>query len=180
MARHYMWGVAGSAGILSLYFAILTLSNSLSHAVEELGVIGGWIALLTIGFGIQSGLFSFIREMIKERVGAKATASMAAAGGMSTTSMVACCMHHVTDILPILGVSAAAMFLVQYQTAFLALGVISNLIGVTMMLRIIQKNGLYNPDRGILRQLVRFDMNKVMVINILAGVGFFTVVFLGT
>ncbi|GBE13990.1 hypothetical protein BMS3Abin14_00024 [bacterium BMS3Abin14] len=86
MARHYMWGVAGSAGILSLYFAILTLSNSLSHAVEELGVIGGWIALLTIGFGIQSGLFSFIREMIKERAGAKATASMAAAGGMGGSS----------------------------------------------------------------------------------------------
>ncbi len=180
MVRNYLWGFAGSAAILSLYFAILILSNSLNHAMEELKVIGGWIALLVLGFGIQSGLFAFIRGMIKKRAGAKATASMAAAGGVSTTAMVACCMHHVTDILPILGASAAAIFFVQYQTPLLAIGVSSNLIGINLMLRIIQKNGLYRPDRGILRHIVRYDMDKVMVLNVLAGISLFIVIFLGT
>lgn len=180
MVKSFLWGIAGSAAILSLYFAILTLSNSLNHAVEELRVIGGWIALLVLGFGIQSGLFAFIHGAIKERAGTKATASMATAGGVSTTSMVACCMHHVTDIFPFLGASAAAVFFVQYQTPFLAIGVISNLIGINMMLRIIQKNELYQPDRGVLRHFLRYDMDKVMVLNVLAGIGLFIVVFLKT
>ncbi len=35
---------------------------------------------------------------------------MGTSGGTSVTAMVACCLHHVTDVLPILGVSAAAEF----------------------------------------------------------------------
>jgi hypothetical protein len=165
-----IWGLAGSTFLLSVYFLILTLSNSLAHALEELRIIGGWIGLMVMGFGIQTGLFSYIRSSVKNRAGVNTSASIAASGGMSTTAMVACCMHHITDLVPILGISAAALFLTQYQTAFLAAGVASNFVGVVMMLRVIQKNSLYDSDGGILRHLMKFNMSYGLIITALLGI----------
>ena len=89
-------------------------------------------------------------------------------------------MHHLTDILPILGISAASLFLVKYQSFFLAIGVASNLIGVTIMLRLIQKLELYEPDHGILGRLLKFDMNRVFIINTLLGIALAAITFIRT
>jgi hypothetical protein len=178
--RSYLWGVSGSVFLLSIYFATLTLSNSLVHAIEELKVLGVWITLLTVGFGVQTGLFTYVRGSLKARSKAQANASMAAAGGMSATSMVACCLHHITDILPIIGVSAASLFLIKYQSFFLAIGVASNLVGITVMLRLIQKQELYEPDHGILGRLLKFDMNRVFIINTLLGMALAAITFIST
>jgi hypothetical protein len=178
--RSYLWGITGSIFLLAIYFLILTFSNSFVHAIEELKVLGIWIALLTLGFGIQTGLFAYVRGSLKARATAQATASMAAAGGMSTTAMVACCMHHLTEILPILGVSAASLFLIKYQSFFLAIGVGSNLVGITIMLRLIQKQELYEPDYGILGSLLKFDMNRALYINALLGILLAATILIGT
>ena len=178
--RSYLWGVTGSVFLLAIYFLILTISNSLVHAVEELKVLGAWIAALTLGFGIQAGLFAYVRASLKAKATAQATASMAASGGMSTTAMVACCMHHLTDILPILGVSAASLFLIKYQSFFLAFGVASNIIGITVMLRLIQKQELYEAGHGALGKLMKLNMNRVFVVNTLLGLVLMAVTFIRT
>jgi hypothetical protein len=123
-----------------------------------------------VGFGIQTGLFAYVRGSLKARATAQATASMAAAGGMSATSMVACCMHHIADFLPILGISAASLFLIKYQLVFLAIGVASNLVGITIMLGLIQKQELYEVDHGVLGKLLKLDMKRALVVNTLLGV----------
>ena len=94
--------------------------------------------------------------------------------------MVACCMHHITDILPILGVSAASLFFIKYQSFFLAIGVASNLVGITVMLRLIQKQELYEADHGILGRLLKFDMNRVFIINTLLGITLAAITFITT
>ena len=48
--------------------------------------------------------------------------------------MLACCAHHLSDVLPILGVSGAAVFLSAYQTPLLWLGLAMNLAGVAYLL----------------------------------------------
>jgi hypothetical protein len=53
--------------------------------------------------------------------------------------MAACCAHHVTDVLPILGLTAAATFLAQYRTAFMLVGLGITLVGITVMLVILLK-----------------------------------------
>jgi uncharacterized membrane protein YidH (DUF202 family) len=53
--------------------------------------------------------------------------------------MVACCAHHVTDVLPILGLTAAATFLAQYRTAFMLVGLGMTLVGIAVMLVILLK-----------------------------------------
>jgi len=45
-----------------------------------------------------------------------------------------------TDVLPILGLSAAATFLNQYRVPFMLVGIGTNLVGIAVMLRLIRKN----------------------------------------
>ena len=178
--RSYLWGMSGSMLLLSIYFLILTISNSFEHAIEELKVLGVWIAVLTAGFGIQTGLFAYVRGSLKARATAQASATMAATGGMSATAMVACCLHHLTDILPILGVSAASLFLIKYQSFFLAFGVASNLVGITVMLRLIQQQELYEPGHGVLGRLMVFNMNRVFIVNTVLGIVLMAITFIRT
>jgi hypothetical protein len=62
---------------------------------------------------------------------------MGAGGTTSTIAMVACCVHHVSDVLPILGLTAAATFLAQYRIAFMLVGLGTTLIGIAVMLVIL-------------------------------------------
>lgn len=156
-----LFGIIAGIALLSVYFIILTLANSFSHALNQFGEMWYWIILLVIGFSIQVGLYTYIRSVFKLRAGTgAATSSVAAAGGISTTSMIACCAHHLTDVIPIIGLSAAAVFLNQFQTLFMVIGVLSNLIGINLMLKIIQKHNLYNKERGIFSGIMKLNMKK--------------------
>jgi len=47
--------------------------------------------------------------------------------------MVALCIHHVADVLPILGLSEAAILLTHYQHLFMLVGLKMDLIGIIIM-----------------------------------------------
>ena len=98
-------------------------------------------------------------------------------GSISTGSMIACCLHHVVDVLPILGLSAIAFFLSQYQSLFLALGVVANLIGITFMFFTIQKHHLFIQG-GLLSKLMRWDMKRLMFMTIGFGAIGLTILFI--
>ncbi len=174
-----LWGVIAGISLLAVYFLILTIANSFSHSIEQLRDMRYWITLLVLGFGIQAGLYSYIRQEIRLRKhSGAATSSVAAAGGISTTSMVACCAHHITDILPIVGASAAVIFLNQFQNLFLTAGVLSNIIGISLMLRIIQKHGLYRNGQKILAGLMKINMNRSFrLVSTLSALIFFVTLY---
>ena len=48
--------------------------------------------------------------------------------------MLACCAHHLTEILPILGLSGIATFFGAYKAELLWVGLGMNLIGIAYML----------------------------------------------
>ncbi|MEW6295241.1 MAG: hypothetical protein AB1467_03000 [Candidatus Diapherotrites archaeon] len=149
-------GLSASVLMLLAYILILTVANSFSHAIEEFLLLWPWIIPLVIGFGIQIGLYSFIRSSLRERRLTAATTEVAATGGISTASMVACCAHHLTEVLVLFGLSAAALFLLKYQITFIILGIFSNIVGITIMLGIIQKNNLFSKELS--GMLFKFDM----------------------
>jgi hypothetical protein len=120
---------------------IITLAQGLPHALEQTAKLWYWVLALAGGFGIQAGLFSFIQQSIRERR-ATTTGSIAASGSVSAGSMAACCAHHLSDVLPLLGLSGVAIFLVRYQFFFIIVGILSNMVGITIMLEIIQRHGL--------------------------------------
>ena len=141
MKKHVLIGVSAATLLILIYMGIITLAEGLKHALDQTADLWYWVVALAGGFGVQAGLFSFIRQGLRERK-ASATASVAASGGISAGSMVACCAHHLTDVLPLLGLSGLAVFLASYQTLFIIIGVLSNLIGITIMLETIQRHNL--------------------------------------
>ena len=155
MRRHLLVGVAGAVLLIGIYAVLIGLAQDWTHVWQQTTGMWYWVLALSVGFGIQAGLFSFIRKAIRERRAA-GTASVAASGGVSAGSMAACCAHHLADVLPFLGLSGVALFLVQYQLFFIVAGVLSNIVGITIMLETIQRHGLS-------RRLVRWKWNMNQV-----------------
>lgn len=141
MKKHIIIGAGAALLLMIIYLGIIALAQDWTHALEQTADLWYWVLALAVGFGIQAGLFSFIWQGVKANRAAT-TGSIATSGGVSAGSMVACCAHHLSDVLPMLGLSGVAVFLTQYQVFFLVLGVLSNIIGITIMLETIQHSCL--------------------------------------
>lgn len=139
--------VLGFSLIASLYFGIMTWAEGWESAVSQLAYNRWFIIPLWLGFGIQAALYSILRFRLFIPATAPGhpaglspfTGLMGTSGGTSTTAMVACCLHHVADVLPILGLSAAATFLTRYQRPFMLVGLGVNLIGIVVMLQVLYR-----------------------------------------
>ena len=131
----------GAALMAGLYFGILTWLQGWDYAAGQFTQNRWYILPIWIGFGIQAALYSILRFrlFIPTTTTGHTGAVMGASGGTSATAMVACCLHHVADVLPILGLSAAATFLTRYQRPFMLVGLGMNLIGIILMLVILYR-----------------------------------------
>lgn len=132
-------GILASLSLLVFYFLVFFLLDSLTGAWSQFQAIQYWVLPLVAGFGFQAGLYFFVRDALKRAP----TAMVSSSGVVSAGAMVVCCLHHLADVLPLLGLAAAAVFLTKYQEWFFILAIFSNLIGVAMMLRIIKKHNLW-------------------------------------
>ncbi len=170
-----VWGFCGALGLLLIYFSIMTLASSFETAIQQFIQLWIWMTALVLGFGIQIALYAHLRQTIKI-----SGATPAVSGGISTTSMIACCAHHLTDVLPFLGLSAAAIFLTKYQTLFLTIGILSNLVGITLMLKTIQEHKLYSAENKIFNRLFNYSMEKLFYITaMISGIIFIISVIYG-
>lgn len=132
-------GVLGAAFLTAIYFGIVSWAESPKHAIE-LFWQDRWIVIpIIVGFGIQAGLYTILKLRLFVPVGSTGPSGpmMGAGGTTSTIAMVACCAHHVTDVLPILGLTAAATFLAEYRLAFMAVGLGTTVLGIVIMLFIL-------------------------------------------
>lgn len=129
--RPAAFGLLAALGLLAFYLGIITLAQGWGHAIDQLIEDRWFIGAIMSGFGAQAGLFVYLKGLHVQAAAGGVTAST----GTSTTAMLACCAHHLTDILPIVGLSGAAIFLDAYKTPLLWLGIVMNLIGVAYLLR---------------------------------------------
>lgn len=126
-------GVLASAALLAVYLGIITLAQGVAHAFEQLSIDAPFVVLIAAGFGAQIGLFVELRAVDRLH---RASAAVTAAGtGTSAAAMLACCAHHVVDLLPIVGLSAAAVFLDAYKTPLFLLGIGMNVVGIVVIAR---------------------------------------------
>ena len=131
LLRPIVFGLLAVLSLLAFYLGIITLAQGWSHATEQLADDRNFIGAITLGFGTQVGLFTHLRGLHAHA----AAGGVAASTGTSTAAMLACCAHHLADILPIVGVAGAAAFLNAYKIALLWLGIVMNLIGILYLLR---------------------------------------------
>lgn len=143
--RRMVWAAAAAVGVVGFYLGLITLTSNWSNAVYQFGEYGGWVLALALGLGVQVGLFVHMRAALAGARLKGAASGMAASGGMSGVAMALCCSHYLAAVLPAIGLpffSGALAGLVEYQTAFFVVGVVSNFLGIAYMVRLMLKSGL--------------------------------------
>lgn len=123
--------------LAALYFGLVSLAESPSHAWQQAWQDRWIVSPLIIGFAIQIGLYTVLKTGAYIPVAAPGSsgALAGASGGMSATAMVACCAHHLTDILPLVGLTAASTFLAEYRIPFMLVGLGTTTVGIGVGLR---------------------------------------------
>ncbi len=143
--RRVVWpvsvGLLAGAGLGLLYFAIVSWVESPRHALEQFWS-DRWIVLpIVVGFGVQAALYTILKKRLYLPAASPGPSGplMGAGGTTSTAAMIACCAHHVSDVLPLLGLTAASAFLAKYRTTFMLIGFATTLTGIVVMLAILMK-----------------------------------------
>ena len=125
--------------ILAVYFSLVGLISGWAFTLEQFSRFWYFITGLAAGFGIQIGLFSYLKSVIYPHtknfgVGVhhpNASGKMVAVTGTtSTVAMISCCAHYLANILPIIAATGVAAFVSQYQVKFFWIGLAFNLIGI--------------------------------------------------
>lgn len=133
--RPIAFGLLAALGLLAFYLGIITLAQGWGHALQQLGDDRWFVGGIALGFGTQVGLFTYLKQLHAHA----ARSGVAASTGTSAAAMLACCAHHLTEILPIVGLSGAAIFLNAYKTPLLWLGMLMNLGGIVYLARKIRE-----------------------------------------
>ncbi len=129
--RALAYGILAGLAILAFYISVLTIFQSYGFALYEFKRLWIWIVPLAIGFGTQIGLYTSIKHDATMNHG------VAASGTISGGSMVVCCSHYLLNIIPLIGITgltAFSSFLMTYQKVFFSIGILSSIVGITMML----------------------------------------------
>ena len=128
-------GLGGSFLLTGLYFAIVSLAESPSHAAQLFWEDRAIVLPIILGFGVQVGLYTVLKKRLFVPVAhtGPSAALTGAGGGMSAAAMVACCAHHVADVLPLVGLTAAATLLAEYRIPFMLVGLGTTISGILVM-----------------------------------------------
>lgn len=138
-------GFGGSGILLALYLGVFSLAQSPSHALEQMAQDLIWVGFVALGFGIQMGLYTYLRLVIKAIQLVGATALTGTGTTTSTVAMLACCVHHLADFAPLValpgasGLSGVLSYLTAYKIPIILLGLVVNALGVVFTLRTIRR-----------------------------------------
>ena len=118
--------------LLAVYFGIVSLVSGMNFALDQFSKYWYFIVALAIGFGIQVGLYTHLKNLVGQHgVSGKV---VAVSGTTSTAAMVSCCAHYLTNILPILGVTGFLAVVAEYQIELFWVGLTFNVAGVMYIL----------------------------------------------
>lgn len=121
-------GVVAFTLMLAIYFGVVSLISGMSFALEQFTTFWYFIVALALGFGIQVGLYTYLKNLVGQH-GASGKV-VAVSGTTSTAAMVSCCAHYLANILPIVGVTGLLTIVAQYQIELFWLGLAFNAAGI--------------------------------------------------
>lgn len=127
-------GAIGAAAMAAFYTAVVWgASGSFSHLVEQVRTDWYLLVLIIAGFAVQVAFFTELRSVHHMHQVERAAGGTGA--GASTVGMVACCSHHLADLLPLAGAAGAAAFLYDKRVAFMVAGLVVNAVAVSIAYR---------------------------------------------
>lgn len=130
--KSIFYGLLATLGLLTLYFTTVTLTSGWGFAREQFEQFWYFVVALAIGFGVQVGLYVYLRNLVKnQKPNGKV---LAATGTTSTAAMISCCSHYLVNLLPFLGIAGLVTFVSQYQVQFFWVGLAFNSLGIAYML----------------------------------------------
>ena len=127
-------GVVATLALAGFYAAVVAgASGSVEHLVDQ--ALADWylLGLIMTGFGVQVALLAELRR--RHRLHAQAMAASGAGAGASTAGMIACCAHHLADLVPFLGATGVATFLTDWRVTFMVVGIGVNAVAVAIAAR---------------------------------------------
>ena len=135
-----LYGLLAGIALILFYLGVISIFQGVEFAFMNLRGLWYLIIPLSAGFGTQIGLYTSIKHT------AAISGTVAGTGTFSAGSMIACCSHFLLNVIPIVGISGLAVFLVKYQSWFLGIGIISNAVGISIMIKHKRKmkGGLFN------------------------------------
>lgn len=123
-------GLTVSLLLVFIYFALVGFVSSWQFAKNQFFQFWYFILMLALGFGVQVGLYSYLRSIVKSvSLGVVATT-----GVTSTVAMTSCCVHYLVNLLPILGTVGIVTIISQYQVKLFWVGLAFNFMGILYIL----------------------------------------------
>ena len=133
-ARSLRTGVIAAVAMAAFYVAVVRgASGSWNHLWNQVREDWAYLAVIIAGFATQVTLVAELRH--RHRLDTAATAAGGVGAGASTAGMIACCAHHLADLLPVIGATGAATFLIDYRVPFMLVGIGVNAAGVFIAAR---------------------------------------------
>ena len=132
ITKPLQFGIGAFVLLLAIYFGVVSLISGKDFALEQFAQFWYFIVLLALGFGIQIGLYTYLKNLVGQH-GASGKV-VAVSGTASTAAMVSCCAHYLTNILPILGVTGILTVVAEYQVELFWLGLAFNAAGILYIL----------------------------------------------
>ena len=129
--KSWIYGIAGVLIVVGINIIILSLLDFPLMATQIIKKYFVLLVLLFGGFGLQIGLFTYFNGL-----NAISCSTTIASGGISGISMILCCSHYLLNLLPFLGslVGISALTaLSKYTIYFLLFGILSNVVGISII-----------------------------------------------
>ena len=128
LAKPFQLGTLAFILMLAIYFGVVSLISGRNFAIEQFAGFWYFIVALALGFGIQVGLYTYLKDLVGQH--GMSGKVVAASGTTSAAAMVSCCAHYLVNILPILGVTGILTLVAQYQIELFWLGLAFNVAGI--------------------------------------------------
>jgi len=128
LIRPFQTGTLAFMLILAVFFGVVSLISGRDFAFEQFSEFWYFIVPLALGFGIQVGLYTYLKNLVGKH-GASGKV-VAVSGTTSTAAMVSCCAHYLVNILPIMGLTGFLTVVAEYQVELFWLGLAFNAVGI--------------------------------------------------
>jgi hypothetical protein len=131
--RSVVIGTAAGLALAAVFVAVVAGTAGWAHLDQQVRADWWLLTPLLAGFATQVALMVELRH--RHRLAHAAAVSVGAGAGVSGAGMLACCAHHLVELAPLAGLSGAATLLTDVQRPLMAVGVVLNVVAVTLAAR---------------------------------------------